>query len=324
VKVLVTGASGFLGGCIAEALAAAGHAAFGLVRSDEQEAVVAGLGAIPRRGDLLDAASLSAALSDVEAVVHAAGCVGARVRRDELLRVNVGGLENLVGAMRARGVRRLVHLSTLRVLGMAPPPGADESAPLVASGDPYGDSKIEAERWLAAHAEAAGVAWVTLRPGYAYGPRDRHLVPALLEALGRGQVRYANRGENLWNPLFGADVARAAVAALERDLPPGAAVHLASDEPISVRRFVEALCDRTGAPRPTREAPARVVELLRASWSDGASASPIVFDLLVIDRRLDLSRARAWLSFAPSVPLDEGLARTVAWLRARRDRRASP
>src|SRR6266540_1156248 len=148
MKVLVTGATGLLGSAIARELVARGHEVSALVRPGSDLAPLAGLAVEVARGDVLDAASLSAALAGRDAVVHAAGL--ARIGSDpEATRaVNVRGTELVLGAALEAGVARAVHTSSTSVMGGTRAPALlDEATPGNAAslGIGYFATKLAAE-----------------------------------------------------------------------------------------------------------------------------------------------------------------------------------
>jgi len=136
--ILVTGATGFLGQALLPRLVDAGHAVRVLERRPGSAPDVAGVERAT--GDVTDPASLPAALAGVDRVIHMAGLVShAEADRERLMRVNVGGTENVLAAARAAGVARVVHVSSIAAVGTTPDPGRplDEDAPYSATAASY-------------------------------------------------------------------------------------------------------------------------------------------------------------------------------------------
>lgn len=194
--VFITGASGFIGGKLAERLLAAGRRVRVLARRPLPE--LEKLGAEIVRGDLHDAAALRAGCDGVGTVFHVAGRVGVWGPAEEFFHVNVEGTRRVLAACRAAGVPRLVHTSSPSVVfdggDLA---GVDESAPLCTDAPcAYPTSKAAAERLVAA-ANSATLATVSLRPHLVWGPGDRNVVPRVLALARKGRLKIVGAGRNL-------------------------------------------------------------------------------------------------------------------------------
>ncbi|MCA9544162.1 MAG: NAD-dependent epimerase/dehydratase family protein, partial [Myxococcales bacterium] len=181
MKVLLTGATGFIGPHVARALLQAGHHVRALVRPGSEERLPVDVEPAP--GDLTVPASLAAAVSGCDAVVHLGGVL--RTSRSLVMqRVNVGGTQSLAQAARDAGAERFVFVSTLSAQGPAdgagPHRGPGREAPIEA----YGRSKLSAETALRA---GEGPRWTTvLRPAVVLGPGDQIINP--LSAIVRARI----------------------------------------------------------------------------------------------------------------------------------------
>jgi dihydroflavonol-4-reductase len=224
MKVLVTGATGFLGSWITRALLARGHRVRVLVRAHgapPRPDGLAGLEVEKVEGDVLDRAALSAATRGVGGVVHAAGLISTRPRdRRRLYEVNVGGTRNVLEVAGERGVR-VVHTSSVATVGFtADPQSRDESFRAEAADlldYAYADSKRMAEE-LALELADGGVQVVTLLPGLLLGPGDSESgsTRVVLQHL-RRLLRFAPTGGISFGDVR--DVAGAYVAALAKGKP---------------------------------------------------------------------------------------------------------
>jgi nucleoside-diphosphate-sugar epimerase len=207
MKLLVTGASGFLGSHIAERLAKDGHQVRVLVRKTSSRQFLSGFPHEEALGDVTDAASLPAALAGVDGVIHAAGLVKAR-SQDEFHAVNAGGTASLLTAIREANpdLKRFVYISSLAAHG----PSEDGAPrPLDATPNPitaYGRSKLAGEELTRASAVAPRA--VIFRPPVIYGPRDPALVPFFRLARWRIAPLLAG-GHNHISIIYVEDAARA-------------------------------------------------------------------------------------------------------------------
>ena len=274
----------------------------------------------PAVGDLGDADSLVRAAEGVEAVVHCAGVVSDSLPADEIRRVNVDGTRRVLDAARTAGARRVVHLSSLAVLGARHHRGTDETAPYAPS-DAYGAAKIESERVALA---AGGTETVALRPGFVYGPGDNQFFPRLLDALAAGTFAYVGDGSKLLNVVDVDDVAAAALLALDAPAAAGQAYNLTDGTETSLRDFVEAVADAAGYPRPTRSIPVPVafaaayalegIARVRRS-RDAPRLNRGRLKFLHYEQHFSIEKARRELGWEPRTAYGEGVPRTVEWFR---------
>jgi nucleoside-diphosphate-sugar epimerase len=189
--------------------------------------------------------------------------------------------------------------------------------------DGYTQSKVEAEALALDYQRRHGVPVVVLRPGFIYGPRDRTVLPRLAENLQKGLVRYLGSGEQALNTIYVGNLVEAALLAAEKGVP-GRVYNLTDGEAVSKRRFIEAVADGLGVPRPRRRVPlwlARVGACLmeRAARLTGAAQPPQLTQgrLKFLGLNLDFSieRARRELGYAPRHRFDDALAATLSWYR---------
>jgi nucleoside-diphosphate-sugar epimerase len=225
MRVLVTGASGFLGSHIAEQFAAAGHDVRTLLRPTSSRQFLQ----FPHEeaiGDVTDAASLPAAVSDVDVVVHAAGLIKAR-NEAEFASVNEHGTTNLFRAIEAHnpGVKRIVYISSIAARGSSkdgkPRPIDAPPKPITA----YGRSKLAGE--LLARKSPLGGRTVVFRPPAIYGPRD----PALLPFFQLARYRFAPllSGRHLVSMIYAADAASAVLLAATAEADIGGRLYYPED-----------------------------------------------------------------------------------------------
>ena len=226
--VLVTGATGFIGGALAARLAAAGLNVRCLARrgSDTSGLETAGLECV--EGDLLDKPSLERAAAGVSAVWHLAALVRANeflARRkkiaDEFHAVNALGTENLARASASAGAKRFVYFSSISALG----PGEninEEAQPRPVT--LYGRSKLEGEALLRKAASGTGLEFIVLRPAMIYGPGAERWT-TLFNAVRTGLVPIPGKGENSISICWLESLLDAALLAAEKG-DPGSAYNI--------------------------------------------------------------------------------------------------
>src|SRR5262245_31182216 len=185
MRVLVTGATGFVGAHVARELDARGHAVRALVRDPARaEAVKAHLTELVR-GDLADPETLAVACGGVDAVVHVAGLTKA-ARDADFTRVNVHGAAMIAGAFRqaSRGRGRFVLVSSLAAAGPSPPERARREDEAPAPVSHYGASKLAGDRAVAMTLAGSEVELAVVRPPIVYGEGDRDVLLAFRQVAG--------------------------------------------------------------------------------------------------------------------------------------------
>jgi nucleoside-diphosphate-sugar epimerase len=207
MKVLVTGATGFVGSHLAEALRRRGDEVTVLARSAGKAAALAPLGVRVVPGDLHDRTALLRAAEGQDVVYHVAGVVAARSEA-EFMAANRDGTGNLVEAVGRTGTGRLVFVSSMAAAGPTikgrPLRGDEAPRPVTA----YGRSKLAAEQAVTASA----LPWTIVRPPMVYGPRDQEVLKVF--RLARfGVAPVLGDGSQELSAVHGGDLAEALVAA---------------------------------------------------------------------------------------------------------------
>jgi farnesol dehydrogenase len=222
VKVLITGATGYLGGSVASVVAAAGHEVTALCRPGREGSLPSGCRAVI--GDLRDRASLHRALDGSDALIHMAAMVQKWSRdRAAFDRINVEGTEAVLAAASQAGVRRILYTSSIVALGPTADAPANESSPRTT--DRF-CTDYERTKWLGLQVvrarAAAGQPIVILYPGVVYGPgapTEGNLLRDTLSDFVRGRLRARlGRGDLRICYAFAEDVARGHLLALERGI----------------------------------------------------------------------------------------------------------
>jgi nucleoside-diphosphate-sugar epimerase len=319
-SVLVTGATGFVGGRLAAALVARGRRVRALTRRTSGLEPLERLGVEVVRGDLGDSASLARAARGVGFVFHAAGRVSDWGPREAFLAANVEGTRNVVAACREAGVRRLVHLSSLTVLGL-PRDGrvvSEETPPAPpAPGDFYTESKLEGERAVREAHGRDGLATTVVRPGAIWGPGDPNVVPRIVRLLSRGAMPYVGGGANLVGLLHVENLVHGLLLAADAPTAAGQLYHLTDGEEITAREAIDGIADALGVARPRVSLPYLLVLFAAALVEETARAlrlrrpPPLTrygARFVACHARYDLGKARRELGYAPVVSFREGAA----------------
>lgn len=298
MRILVTGASGFIGGPTCAALVARGHEVVALVRRPGSEPV----GARAVVGDLTDEASLVRAFREAapEVVVHLAAENGAQRSEAKLRAANVAGLEHLIAACRAcEPAPRIVFVSTV-VTGDAH--GAllteDTALPVQTA---YGRSKQEGEALLA----ASGLDVVVVRPCHVYGAGGWFAEEIVARLKQPGRFAVVGRGDNSWDMVHVDDLALALALASEAGRA-GEVYHCADDVPTTYAEAASRAAAALGV-GPPRRIPVALAKL-------AAGSGPII--TVTRSARTSNAKLREELGWEPAFPDSrEGIPAVVAQLR---------
>ncbi|MFF2029726.1 NAD-dependent epimerase/dehydratase family protein [Arthrobacter sp. NPDC058192] len=322
MRVLVTGASGLLGGAVAGLLVRQGHAVTTFQRRPSGVA-----GAADLAGSLADEDAIRRAVAGAEGVIHLAAKVSFTGRAAEFDEVNVEGTRRLLRAAREAGVRDLVFVSSPSVAysgGAIAGLGAEPADPDRAHGD-YSRTKAEAEL-LALAADSPEFRVAAVRPHIVWGPGDTQLVERVLDRASRGRLPLLDAGAALIDTTYVDNAAAAIVAALHRvEHIHGRALVLTNGEPRPVGELLAGICAAGGVPAPTWTVPGglaraagSVVERLwtRARRPEEPPMTRFLAEQLSTAHWFDQRETRELLDWTPAVTLDEGLAKLAEHYRA--------
>ena len=321
MRVLVTGATGFLGGHVAEALSARGDHVRALVRKTSNKKHLEKLPQVELfEGSLEQVDRVVEAVDGVDAVIHCAGIVKAR-STDEFFAVNVGGTSNLVEAARKRSrpLQRFVHVSSLEACGPSTdgqPVPADQENPVTS----YGRSKLAAEKVVLSARRDMPV--VILRPAAIYGPRDVEILDAF-KSIQRGIFPVINGGRSKTIWIYATDCASACLRAVDADSPSGGMYFVddgcgAIDMGQMFSDFERALgkkAVRAAVPLPLLMTVARGVEAFGRLTNRPVMLTREKANMLVQDWVCSSEATRKDLGWQPAVPWNEGVPKAVEWYR---------
>ncbi|MCS3444262.1 NAD-dependent epimerase/dehydratase family protein [Microbacterium phyllosphaerae] len=322
-RVLVTGASGFLGGHVVPELQRHGYEVFAAGRNAEALALVAD----PDHRVLGDLASLRARDLPVDAVIHCAALSTPWGSWKDFDRANVEGTGHVVEFARRNGARRVVHVSSPSVYAAARDRlgirehDVDRSNRL----NGYIRSKIAAEDLLLEALDARTVPEVViLRPRGLIGVGDPSLVPRLLDVHSRIGVPLFDGGHNLIDVTAVENVASALRLALDRGDPAGGVYNITNDDPRAFRELLTTLLELMGETPRFRPMSRRVAWTLASLLEGVCGVVPgrpeppltrYTLSTIAYSQTLDISRARNELGYRPVVSVDSALAGVAAHLR---------
>ncbi|HEY3321541.1 MAG TPA: NAD-dependent epimerase/dehydratase family protein [Planctomycetota bacterium] len=321
MKILVTGGAGFIGSHACEALVAQQHTVVALDSFDsfyspeQKRRNLAGLLPHPRfrlvEGDYGDRIKVSKLLEveRFDVVLHLAAQAGVRPSLKDPLRyeqVNVSNLVALLEAMRAHGPKRIVAASSSSVYGNCTPAPFREDAPCMQPISPYGATKRASEIFLGTYSGLYGFEVTIVRPFTVYGPRQRPdmaIAPFTRKILIGEPLTLYGDGSTARDYTFVSDIVAGLLAAVQTKRNALAIYNFGAGFPISLTELVRKLEAITGRTARIQREPLPPGDVLRTY--------------------ADISNAKKNLGFEPRVGLQEGLEKTVAWVRAELDREKS-
>jgi uncharacterized protein YbjT (DUF2867 family) len=290
--ILLTGPSGFVGSHTLPALLDAGHSVRALVRGDDAtRTVLARLTPEQRsavtfaRGDVTDAASLPAAVRGVDSVIHLVAIARDRSGGRDLEQVNTQGTANVLAAMKAEGIERLVHLGAM---GVRDDPALH-----------YARSKARAEAAVA----ASGLRWTILKPSLMWGERDGFFnVIATLVRTSPGVVPIPAGQHSKFQPLAIADLARVIVKGLEREDSIGRSFELGGPDHWTYEQMVREVLSAMARKRAVLPLPLALIKMVARTAEAFRLPFPVASDQLrqlAYDNATDLDIVLREWGFAP-------------------------
>ena len=319
---LVTGAAGFLGQTLVKRLLSESESVRAVVlpndpRKEELRSWAGDADLRVLECDVTDASALDGAFAGVTRVFHTAALIHAWAPWERFRAVNVGGTRNVAECALRHGVERMVHVSTTDVFGLPDENEAfDENSPFQSWGEPYADTKIEAERWLWDFHQANEFPLTVIYPGWVFGPGDAAFFPSLAQAISDGVMLFWQRDVRLpW--AYVDNLADACLVASRHPAAVGSGyiVHDDSNGP-TLQQVCARIANVLGKAPPTRHVPYSAA--YAAAWTlqriwrvARLRATPplLTVDVKAFGLRWNLStkKARRELGWSPKTPMAEAM-----------------
>ena len=324
--LLVTGATGLVGSHVVERARQLGVKTRAIIRETSDRSLLEEWGVETVLGDLTDTESLRRAVDGATVVVHCAAKVGDWGPVEGYRTVNVGGLESLLETVHASGtLKRFVHISSLGVYEARDHYGTDESELPNASGiDGYTLTKVESENVVVQHIKEKSLPATILRPGFIYGPRDRTVLPRILDRLRIKGFKFLGSGQQLLNNTYVGNLVDAVFLAIEKDDCVGEIFNISDGKLVSKREFITAIAQQAGYEIPEKSVPLPVARFLarimEGTWRLlGKTEAPLLSNARIkfLGLNLDfcIDKAKRELGYDPQVAFADGMKQTIDWCR---------
>ena len=324
MKTMITGGTGLVGRHLITSLQQRGDSVRALVLPAEDASWLEDHGVAVYRGDIRDLHSLAPPMRGVDTVFHLAALQGVWQPIENYYKVNVGGTKNVCQAVIASGARRLVHVSSWTIYGMAHGRPLDEDTPAAPRRDPYWITKAQGDLLVQHMIAHDGLPATIIRPGTVFGAGDRLNFGRMADKLRVGKAIIIGSGHNALPLVYVTDVVQGLLLGADIERAQGQAYNITNDHPMTQEEFLRAIAKELGTVAPRLHvsyhaayavafAAERATRFMRAEH-------PIVtrhgVTLFGTDNRHAIDKARRELGYSPQIGLSEGVRLAAAWYRA--------
>ncbi len=313
MEILISGASGFIGGALVRTFLRKKASVRALVRDKRQVAILKKAGAEVFAADVLKD-EIQKAFEGVDEVYNTIGVLGVwGVSKQEMQRVNVEATKVVLKASIKAGVKRFFHFSSAGVIG--PTRGAASEKTRCRPSNDYERTKLEAERYVLKYSDRIGV--TVFRPEFVYGPGDRHVLK-LFKAIKRGRFFIIGDGRTRLHPTHIDDLMNAVMRARKTKKSIGETYLIVGPRPLEVREIANTIADGLRVKRP-RYIPYWLVfatgvvfeGLARLGLKPLVTTGQVRF--FTENREFSFKKARRDFGYKPKVDFEEGVKRTIRW-----------
>lgn len=323
-KVLVTGATGFIGRHLVRANISRGNHVSALVLpGDPGEVYLKALGVEVRSGDICDYGAVKRAVAGCELVFHCAAVVTDWAPEKLFREVTVGGTENICKAAVEAGVSRLVDMSTNDVFGVDESKILDESMPADYWGEPYPDSKIDSEKILWRYYKEKGLPVTMVYACWVYGDGDQTFVPLLADAIVKKELIFWRRDVLVW-PTYIDNLVDLLMLIAEDPRAVGNGYLVHDGESTTLQEFCDGIANelgvtpiRTYIPYFAAMSAAFIMELVWRLFHLKTRPLLTTYTVKNLGSRLKFSieKAKKELGWKPAISYRLGFERTMKWLK---------
>jgi len=311
-KILITGATGYIGGKTAKYLYSEGFDVVCMTRGNRR------VGTIPFvEGDLLKPAVLKKACESIDIVCHFAGALGRGLDRKTIYEVNVNGTINMIRAAREAGVKYFLHVSSGAVVGPRDANSADEATKC----NPYTiyeQTKYEGEKSALRIAGEIGLPLAVVRPTFTYGPGDPHKL-LMFKLIQKKLFFFIGNGSSTNHPVYITDLIDGILLVLKKQ-PVQKVYILGGPRPVTKKEWAIVMAKALNIKILKLYIPERFgwacACVMEPIWGLFGKESPITRSRVLAMSKywgMDIRKAQKELGYYPKIDLDEGVAKTVAW-----------
>jgi len=318
MKVLITGAGGFIGSHLVDSQLEQGHDVRAVdlhLNLLQPQSANPHLEAIC--GDITDKNLLNKLVNGVEVIYHLASAhLDVSLSDEHYRRVNVGATRSLLEAASMAGVRRFVHCSSVGVIGDVENPPADETTDCHPT-NIYEQTKLEGEREALAYSHRTGLPVVVMRPAWVYGPRCPR-TSKLMRTISKGRFLFFGNGQNLRHPVYIKDAVKGLELCASAEGVNGEVFIIAGESAVPVAELVSVMSRELGVRAPKLHLPIALgllggysLEMAFKLISKQPPFSRRSVDFFLKHNAYNIGKAKRMLSYQPQMDLRAGIKKTI-------------
>jgi nucleoside-diphosphate-sugar epimerase len=328
MKILVTGANGFIGSRTCLYLHSKQHEVIGLVRKKSNLKLLEGADIQLVYGDMTDPESVKGIFEGVDVVIHTAGAVIDWGPYAHFQKHNVGGTQNVAREAALAGVKRFVQISSVAVHGFGIR-DAIETHQMIPSEVGYSQSKIEAESWLNEFAKETSMEIVIVRPGNVFGPHDEKFIAPYLDLIRKGQFVYVNGGKSFTCPTYIENLVHGIELACFHPDANGETFIITDGLEIAWKEFTDEFYNEMNLKPTKRSIPFMMVYFIAYLMEQTyrllrIETAPVLTRYRINnagkDYHFSVEKAKKLLGYKPVADMKTAANKTVAWYKSRKDK----
>lgn len=320
MKVLITGAGGFIGSHLVDSQLEQGHDVRALdLHLDLLQYQSANPHLTAMRGDITDENTIKQAVDGIDIVYHLASAhLDVSLSDEHYRRVNVGATLSLLEAARQAGVGRFVHCSSVGVIGDVETPPADETADCHPT-NIYERTKLEGEREALAYCRRTNFPVVVMRPAWVYGPRCPRTAK-LIRTISKGRFFFFGDGQNMRHPVYIEDAVKGLELCASVEGVNGEVFIIAGENAVPVAELVAVMSRELGVRSPKLHLPIALglvggytLEVAFKLIGKQPPFSRRSVDFFLKHNAYDIGKAKRMLGYQPQTDLRMGMQKTIQW-----------
>lgn len=320
-NILVTGATGLIGSNLCKILTENGYNVKALVRETSDISSLENLNNIEFfRSDIRDYNKLKEAFKNIDIVYHCAAQLDIMDTLDnEHAITNIQGTRNVMEACLENSVKKVVYLSTVGVSGILKDHyNENEDSPYIKVGNPYYDTKIDAERLTLSYYTNNNLPVVIIRPGLIYGRGDRNILPAILPRLLKGQLFYVGSANNDIALTSVDNLLNALLLLIDKDGLEGEIFNITDDQGITLKDFVQNICKILEIDEPKIHVPTKlannickIINEVNKIFDKSTVINEYTIALITNNHHFNISKAREILNYTPEDNFEKNIREAI-------------